>query len=241
MPYCLNSLLPIALLGCLALTGCNSSSESVAENDPARPAAGPSSDTAAQTTAAGTEGGNTPDEVPVELDEPSHEYYPTVVLKTSLGQVTVKLDAKRAPRTVNNFLHYVENGHYNETIFHQIDSGYVVLGGSYTPELREKGARYPIANEADNGMKNVRGTIAMARRPDEIDSATCQFFINVNDNPNLDHCGDSPEEFGFCVFGEVIEGMDVIDKMSDLEVRDTEQFEKLPVETVLLETARRTQ
>lgn len=240
MPNCLNSLLPIALLGCLALTGCSSSSDPVAENnDPQAAAAESSHEPSKETNGTRAKKGSKLDSVP--LEEPSHEYYPTVVLKTSLGDVTVKLDAKRAPRTVNNFLHYVENGHYNETIFHQIDSGYVVLGGSYTSELTEKGARYPIVNEADNGMKNVRGTIAMARRPDEIDSATCQFFINVNDNPNLDHCGDSPEEFGFCVFGEVIAGMEVVDKMSDLEVRDTERFEKLPVETVLLETARRIQ
>lgn len=167
-------------------------------------------------------------------------YFPTVVLKTSLGEVTVKLDPQAAPRTVNNFLHYVENGLYNQTIFHQVEAGYVVLGGTYTPELVERPGRYPIPNEAANGRKNLRGTIAMARQIDEIDSSTSQFFINLQDNPNLDHQGDSAEQYGFCVFGEVTEGFDVLEKMSAVEVEDKDDFKKLPVETVLLETAYRT-
>ncbi len=227
MPHRLKSLLSLAVMLCLLSTGCNRSAETPAES-----AAAESDSTGGETSAKADS---------IVLKEPSHEYYPTVVLKTSLGEITLKLDAKRAPRTVNNFLHYVQNGHYDQTIFHQVEAGYVVLGGSFTPELSEKDARYPIANEADNGLKNVRGAIAMARQPDDIDSATCQFFINLGDNPNLDHTGDSPEEFGFCVFGEVIKGMEVIDKMGELEVQANEQFEKLPVETVLLETARRVQ
>lgn len=166
-------------------------------------------------------------------------YYPTVVLKTSLGDLTIKLDPEAAPRTVNNFLHYVENGFYNQTIFHQVDAGYVALGGAYTAELVERPARYPIPNEADNGRKNVRGTIAMARNIDDIDSSTCQFFINLRDNEHLDHHGDKPQEFGFCVFGDVIEGFDVLEKISAVEVQDKDDFEKLPVEMVLIETAYR--
>lgn len=232
MPLRLNSLTTVAFLTCLALLtslamlGCNRAAEPSAEDDPTKVAA----------ESGETEQGAA-EAAPVKAR--SHEYYPTVVLKTSRGDVTLKLDAKRAPRTVNNFLHYVESGHYNQTIFHQVEADYVVLGGSYAADLTEKDVRYPIPNEADNGRKNVRGTIAMARRPDEIDSATCQFFINLSDNPNLDHAGDSPEAFGFCVFGEVIGGMDVLDEISQLDVQKTEQFEKLPLETVLLETARR--
>lgn len=166
-------------------------------------------------------------------------YYPTVVLKTSLGDLTIKLDPQAAPRTVNNFLHYVENGFYNQTIFHQVESGYVALGGAYTSELVERTGRYPIPNEATNGRKNLRGTVAMARALDDIDSSTCQFFINLSDNPHLDHQGDDPEEYGFCVFGEVAEGQEILDKLSAVEVEDKDDFKKLPVETVLIETAYR--
>jgi cyclophilin family peptidyl-prolyl cis-trans isomerase len=220
--------LRLALLACLILAGCSRSESPSAD---AKPVAESETPAAAESESAAEE--------PIVLKEPNPEYYPIVSLKTSLGEVTLKLDAKRAPRTVNNFLHYVQSGHYNQTIFHQVQEGYVVLAGSYSQDLAEKDGRYPIPNEADNGLKNVRGTIAMARQPDEIDSATCQFFINLNDNPNLDHVGDKPEEYGFCVFGEVIKGMEVLDRMSRVEVQATEQFEQLPVETVLLETARR--
>jgi cyclophilin family peptidyl-prolyl cis-trans isomerase len=220
--------LRLALLAGLVLGGCNRSES---------PSTGETAAVESETPAA-TEREAAAEE-PIVLKEPNPEYYPIVSLKTSLGEVTLKLDAKRAPRTVNNFLHYVQSGHYNQTIFHQVQEGYVVLGGSYAPDLTEKDGRYPIPNEADNGLKNVRGTIAMARQPDEIDSATCQFFVNLNDNPNLDHVGEKPEEFGFCVFGEVIKGMDVLDRMSRVEVQANEQFEQLPVDTVLLETARR--
>jgi cyclophilin family peptidyl-prolyl cis-trans isomerase len=225
MQYVWNFQLGLALSLCLMLSGCGQSKESAApeaEVDAAESADGSQRQAAAE---------------PIVLKEPNPEYYPTVVLKTSLGEVTVKLDAKRAPRTVNNFLHYVQSGHYNQTIFHQVEEGYVVLGGSYTVDLTEKDNRYPIPNEADNGLKNVRGAIAMARQPDEIDSATSQFFINLSDNPNLDHRGEAAEEFGFCVFGEVIKGLEVLDQMGRIEVQTTEQFEKLPVRTVLLENA----
>lgn len=170
---------------------------------------------------------------------PGADYYPAIVLKTSHGELTIELDPHTAPRTVNNFLHYVESGHYNRTIFHQVDAGYVALGGGYTPELTEKSGRYPIPNEAANGRKNLRGTIAMARQPDVIDSSTCQFFINLADNPQLDHCGDGADEFGYCVFGKVIEGLEVLDQIAKVEVRDSDEFPKLPVETVLIESAYR--
>lgn len=168
------------------------------------------------------------------------KYSPTIVLKTTMGDITVKLDPQAAPRTVNNFLHYVESGLYNQTIFHEVEAGYVALAGAYTPELVERPSRYPIPNEAANGRKNVRGTIAMAREIEAIDSSTSQFFINLRDNPHLDHRGDSPEEYGFCVFGEVVEGMDVLEKISAVEVTEKDNFKKLPVETVLIESAYRT-
>lgn len=172
-------------------------------------------------------------------NRPNEDYYPAIVLKTSQGELTIELDPHTAPRTVNNFLHYVESGHYNRTIFHQVDAGYVALGGGYTPELTEKSGRYPIPNEAANGRKNLRGTIAMARQPEVIDSSTCQFFINLADNPQLDHRGDGADEYGYCVFGKVIEGLEVLDQIAKVEVRDTEEFPKLPIETVLIESAYR--
>lgn len=232
MPRVWKSQLRLGLLACLALAGCSRSETPAEEN-----ATAAVDESSADGSSAATEA--KPPGAPLVIKEPTNEYYPIITLKTSLGELTLKLNAKRAPRTVNNFLHYVRSGHYDQTIFHQVQEGYVVLGGSYTADLTEKDCRYPIPNEADNGLKNVRGTIAMTRQPDEIDSATCQFFINLSDNPNLDHRGDSPEEFGFCVFGEVIKGMEVLDRISRVQVEASEPFEQLPVETVLLETARR--
>lgn len=213
------------------LAGCNRST-STDENATAKD----ETEGGAQTNDGG-DGGKDKNDGPLE---PRGAYFPTVVLKTSLGNLTVKLDPQAAPRTVNNFLHYVENGLYDQTIFHQVDADYVALGGTFTPELVERPSRYPIPNEADNGRKNVRGTIAMARQIEDIDSSTSQFFINLRDNPNLDHKGDSPEEYGFCVFGEVIEGLDVLEKIAAVQVEDKDDFKKLPVETVLIETAYRT-
>lgn len=226
----LSALLALAL-SLAWLAGCNRST-STDENATAKD----ETEGGAQTNDGG-DGGKDKNDGPLE---PRGAYFPTVVLKTSLGILTVKLDPQAAPRTVNNFLHYVENGLYDQTIFHQVDADYVALGGTFTPELVERPSRYPIPNEADNGRKNVRGTIAMARQIEDIDSSTSQFFINLRDNPNLDHNGDSPEDFGFCVFGEVIEGLDVLEKIAAVQVEDKDDFKKLPVETVLIETAYRT-
>ncbi|HID78456.1 MAG TPA: peptidyl-prolyl cis-trans isomerase [Planctomycetaceae bacterium] len=166
--------------------------------------------------------------------------HPVVVIKTSMGDVTVQLDAQRADCTVDNFLSYVERKHYDGTIFHQVFRNYVILGGGYTPEYVEKPAGAEIYNQANNGLRNLRGTIAMARDPRIIDSATCQFFINVADNPHLDHQSpDSAETYGYCVFGKVIDGMEVVDAISRVPVRDTEQFECTPVEPVVIHSIRR--
>jgi cyclophilin family peptidyl-prolyl cis-trans isomerase len=227
----------LAALGLITLGagGCNrpSSPDQTAAND----------DSA---TAENTDGGDRDDGSPAAADgkapkepHPHGPYYPTIALKTSLGELTIKLDPQAAPRTVNNFLNYVESGFYNQTIFHQVEKGYIALGGTYTADLAERAGRYPIPNEADNGRKNLRGTVAMARDIDNIDSSTCQFFINLSDNPHLDHKGDSPQDYGFCVFGEVVEGIEILEKLSAVEVQDKDDFEKLPVETVLIESAYR--
>jgi cyclophilin family peptidyl-prolyl cis-trans isomerase len=166
---------------------------------------------------------------------------PAVVIDTSLGSITVRLDAEKAPLTVENFLSYVDSGHYDQTIFHEVIKGYpsLILGGAFTPELSEKRAALPIYNEAHNGLKNRRGTIAMARQADAIHSATCYFFLNLADNEVLDHKDRSLEGYGYCVFGEITQGLDVAEAIGEVEVHDTEQFERIPVKPVVIQSIRR--
>jgi cyclophilin family peptidyl-prolyl cis-trans isomerase len=166
---------------------------------------------------------------------------PVVVLDTSYGAIHVRLDREKAPITVDNYLNnYVDRGHYDGTIFHYVLPGKTVLGGGFDESLQLKPVRAQIVNEADNGLKNVRGTIGMSRDHDYADSATCQFYFNVADNESFDHTGrDTPEEFGYCVFGEVVSGMDVLDRIAQSSVHDTPQFTSTPVEPVVLKTVRR--
>lgn len=133
-----------------------------------------------------------------------------VVLETTHGKIVIRLNTEKAPQTSKNFLEYVNAGHYDGTIFHRVIADYVIQGGGYTSDMKQKPTRTPIKNEAGNGLSNKRGTVAMARTA-AVDSATSQFFINVVDNTHLDHKSDQPHEFGYCVFGEVVEGMDVVD------------------------------
>lgn len=157
---------------------------------------------------------------------------PVIVMKTSLGDIHLKLNQKAAPRTVSNFIDYVVTKHYDNTIFHQIEGGYVVLGGTFDEKLRSKSVRYPIPSEASNGLKNLKGTIGMSRDPANPDSATSQFYINLADNPSLDRKSDKPEEAGFCVFGEVVQGLDVVQKIAEVQTAKINGFEKMPVQTV---------
>jgi len=138
---------------------------------------------------------------------------PRVLLKTSKGDITVELFQDKAPISVKNFLSYVDDKFYDGTIFHRVIKGFMVQGGGMTPDMHEKTAKAPIKNEAANGLKNARGTLAMARTSD-IDSATCQFFINLVDNVFLDHQQGSPDRFGYAVFGQVVAGMDVVDAIA---------------------------
>ena len=142
---------------------------------------------------------------------------------------------------MDNFLRYVESGHYDQTIVHQVYKGQGVVGGGYGSNYVERDTRTPVRNEAENGLKNLRGTISMVRYPDVIDSATCQFFLNVSDNPALDHKSrTSPEEYGYCVFGEVIEGMDVVDHINQVDVKDTADLDQTPANPVIIKSIRRT-
>jgi peptidyl-prolyl cis-trans isomerase B (cyclophilin B) len=137
---------------------------------------------------------------------------PRVLLKTSMGDITLELDQAKAPNTVDNFLKYVNEGFYNGTIFHRVIDGFMIQGGGFTQDFQKKPTRAPIKNEADNGLKNVRGTIAMARTGFP-HSATAQFFINVVDNGFLDFRAPSGQNWGYAVFGKVVDGMDVVDKI----------------------------
>jgi peptidyl-prolyl cis-trans isomerase A (cyclophilin A) len=157
---------------------------------------------------------------------------PKVLIKTSKGDITLELFADKAPITVKNFFSYVDEKFYNGTIFHRVIKNFMIQGGGYTPEFLEKAAKPPIKNEAANGLKNLRGTIAMARTP-EIDSATCQFFINHVDNASLDHM-DNAEHFGYAVFGKVISGMDAVDAIASVPTMTKGIHANVPRETITI-------
>ena len=160
---------------------------------------------------------------------------PVVVIETSAGPIVAELFKDRAPVSTGNFLQYVRDGHYAGTIWHRVVSGYVIQGGGYTPELVERATRGPIQNEATNGLSNRRGTLAMARLR-AARSATSQFYINVADNAALDHRGFGPDDFGYAVFGRVLEGMDVVDKIAGVPVTTRDGMESVPVTPVLIKS-----
>ena len=162
---------------------------------------------------------------------------PVVVIETSMGDITVELFPDRAPKSVENFLAYVSQGFYDGTIFHRVISDFMIQGGGFTADMQKKDTRAPIENEADNGLKNRRGTLAMARTP-EIHSATGQFFINVKDNAFLDYKGPSAADFGYAVFGQVTEGLDVVDKIKSVKTGGAGPYQDVPVEAVVIKTIR---
>ena len=159
-----------------------------------------------------------------------------VKLQTSLGTITLELDAGRAPETVKNFLAYVESGHFNNTVFHRVIDGFMIQGGGFEPGMNQKPCGEPIKNEADNGLRNERGTIAMARTSDP-HSASAQFFINLKDNAFLNHTTPSGQGWGYCVFGKVVEGMDVVDKIKSVKTGTKGFHQDVPVEDVIIEKA----
>ena len=202
-------------------------------------------DEADQTPAAAIEGPEGQDPTSAVNDGPSpgrassDPLHPVVLVETSLGNITVRLDAENAPQTVGNFLSYVDDGHYDRTIVHQVYRGQGFLTGGYDTNLVERPTRTEIRNEAHNGLKNHRGSISMVRLPDAIDSATCQFFFNVVDNPELDHRDRTPEGYGYCVFGEVTKGMGVVDQIGEAPVHDTIDFERSPAQPIIITSIRR--
>ncbi|MDZ4082149.1 MAG: peptidylprolyl isomerase [Bdellovibrionales bacterium] len=162
----------------------------------------------------------------------------TVVIETSLGNIEVELNAEKAPISTENFLKYVDKKHYDGTIFHRVISNFMIQGGGMTEKMDEKKSDAPIKNEAANGLKNDRGTIAMARTS-VVDSATAQFFINVQDNDFLNHKAPNPRDFGYAVFGKVTAGMDVVDKIKAVPTGMTGGMQDVPKTPVVMKSVRR--
>jgi peptidyl-prolyl cis-trans isomerase B (cyclophilin B) len=159
-----------------------------------------------------------------------------IKLHTNFGDITLELDREKAPLTAQNFEDYVTSGHFDNTLFHRVIDGFMIQGGGFEPGMIQKPVRAPIANEAGNGLKNEKYTVAMARTSD-VNSATAQFFINVKDNDFLDYKSSTPQGFGYCVFGKVVEGQDVIDKIRKVKTGNRSGHQNVPVENVLIEKA----
>jgi len=161
---------------------------------------------------------------------------PRVKLTTSMGDVVIALAPDKAPATVENFLAYVRDGFYDGTVFHRVIAGFMIQGGGFGPDFERKPTRDPIRNEADNGLKNDNGTVAMARTGDP-HSATAQFFINVADNDFLNHTAPNPRGWGYAVFGRVVEGMDVVERIKSVATGNRGSYKDVPREPVIIESA----
>ena len=172
------------------------------------------------------------------LPLPAHAANPVVVMKTTAGTVTLELDVDKAPKTVENFLAYVDAGFYDNTLFHRVIKGFMIQGGGFTKGMKQKETRPPIENEADNGLKNDRGTIAMARTSFP-HSATSQFFINLVDNNPLNYTAKTSRGWGYCVFGHVTDGMDVVDAIAKVPTGTRFGYGDVPLEDVTILSIRR--
>ncbi|WP_048307032.1 peptidylprolyl isomerase [Halomonas sp. PR-M31] len=159
-----------------------------------------------------------------------------IVLHTNYGDIHLELDYDNAPKTAANFEQYVRDGHYDNTLFHRVIDGFMVQGGGFDSDFEQKPTREPIENEADNGLKNVTGSVAMARTQDP-HSATAQFFINVADNEFLDHRGKNLQGWGYCVFAKVVDGMEVVEKIKTLPTTRRGMHADVPVEDVMIQSA----
>ena len=158
-----------------------------------------------------------------------------ILMTTTVGPITLELDADNAPKTVENFLSYVNNGFYDGTIFHRVINNFMIQGGGFTAEMEQRATEAPIENEANNGLQNARGTIAMARTQDP-HSATAQFFINVQDNDFLNHTGENMQGWGYAVFGKVTDGEDVLDKIRCVQTGSQAGHQDVPVEPIIIES-----
>jgi peptidyl-prolyl cis-trans isomerase A (cyclophilin A) len=168
-------------------------------------------------------------------DSSTQSASPKIVFDTSLGSFTIELFPKEAPLSTENFLKYADDGHFDGTIFHRVIPGFVIQGGGLTGDMQQKKTRAPIKNEAKNGLKNSRGTLSMART-NAVDSATSQFFVNLVDNKSLDHQAGN---YGYAVFGKVIEGMDVIDKIAAADTGSRKGHDDVPEDDIVVKSAKR--
>ncbi|WJF91229.1 peptidylprolyl isomerase [Paraburkholderia bonniea] len=159
-----------------------------------------------------------------------------VELHTNHGVIKLELDAEKAPKSVENFLKYVKSGHYNNTVFHRVIDGFMIQGGGFEPGMTQKPTEAQITNEANNGLKNVKGSIAMARTNDP-HSASAQFFINVSDNDFLNHTAPTPQGWGYAVFGKVVDGLDVVEKIRKVKTGSKGFHQDVPLEDVIVEKA----
>lgn len=159
-----------------------------------------------------------------------------VKLQTSLGDIVLELDAAKAPGSVDNFMQYVNDGFYDNTVFHRVINGFMVQGGGFEPDMKQKTTRAPIRNEAENGLKNEAYTVAMARTPNP-HSATAQFFINLANNDSLDFRAATTDAFGYCVFGRVVEGREVVDKIKGVATGSHGMHQDVPKEDVVIKKA----
>jgi peptidyl-prolyl cis-trans isomerase B (cyclophilin B) len=159
-----------------------------------------------------------------------------VILHTNHGDITLELDAENSPETVRNFLRYVHDGHYDGTRFHRVIPGFMIQGGGFAAGMQQKATRAPVANEAANGVRNARYSVAMAHTSDP-HSATAQFFINVADNAFLDYKGPSPQGYGYCVFGKVVAGQDVVDRIAGVPTGRSGFHENVPTQDVVITRA----
>ena len=167
----------------------------------------------------------------------AHAANPIVEFETNQGNFKIELYPDKAPKTVSNFLYYVDNGFYKETIFHRVISNFMIQGGGFTREMSEKKTQPPIANESNNGLVNSAGTVAMARTNDP-NSATAQFFINLIDNNFLNYTSPEPNSIGYCVFGKIIEGMNVVHKIGQLPTGNSRGFSDVPIRPVIIINAK---
>jgi len=165
----------------------------------------------------------------------AHAANPQVIMTTSLGAITIELNAEKAPKSVGNFLKYVQQGFYNGTVFHRVISNFMIQGGGFSSDFKKKPTDAAIMNEADNGLKNVKGSVAMARTNDP-HSATAQFFINLKDNDFLDHRSPTPRGWGYAVFGKVVKGMNVVEKIRNVKTGSKGPFRQdVPQTTIVIE------
>lgn len=224
-------LMALLLGGTLVLGACSGDSEAPEDLESMAEQAAETANEAAETVSDAV--ADTVDSVSDDIDG-----NPVVVMETSMGTVEIELWADRAPISVENFLRYVDNGLYNDLTFHRVIPGFMIQGGGYNSDFAEMSGYPPITNEADPSLENNRGTLAMART-NVVDSATSQFFINLVDNDFLNQTGTTPQQFGYAVFGEVINGMDVVDEIATVETGNRNQHQNVPVEPVVIESVTR--